>query len=101
MRGVQDETLPLHLPGGGLHLAGQAQLQHRGVHGDRSLSDCMPQARSRRDNLEVPIRWQRSHIQVRMSLAGPSNKQIGPRNSPDGSSRLSMVEIAHEPLKKV
>ncbi len=29
------------------------------------------------------------------------NKQIGPRNYPDGSSRLSMVEIAHEPLKKV
>src|SRR5439155_14988411 len=80
---------------------GEAELQHRGMHGDGGLLDCVSQDRRWRDQLEISLRRKRSRFQARISIPNPLNQQIDHSQTSEREVESSMVEIAHEPLKRV
>src|SRR5437762_12779300 len=71
------------------------------MHGDRGLLDCVSQDRRWRDQLEISLRRKRSRFQARISIPNPLNQQIGHSQTSEREVESSMVEIAHEPLKRV
>jgi len=101
MQSLRIKTMSLHMPSRSLRLEGEAELQHRGMHGDRGLLDCVSQDRRWRDQLEISLRRKRSRFQARISIPNPLNQQIGHSQTFEREVESSMVEIAHEPLKRV
>src|SRR5947209_20153413 len=96
MQSLRIKTMSLHMPSRSLRLEGEAEVQHRGMHGDRGLLDCVSQERRWRDQLEISLRRKRRRFQARISIPTRLNQQIGHSQTSEREVESSMVEIAHE-----